>query len=201
MRAKKKIKKKAKPRTRTVQGKRKVAKKKTKRKKQISVSSAVRVREITVRYGGVIRTGSYENRRLSYEMAADCPRGIKPDIVCDYLESLCANQFYQAQIQALEGLPDEMRDEVDVSMMNPRQASQAIADYFRNFGLGNKTPAQKAKRIAEIQLELKEVALKMKAEDKRLKKIKVIQSGDLLVRTAMVEQRQILKDELKALRR
>lgn len=176
-------------------------KKKVKRKRRISIEAAVRVREITVRYGGVIRTGSYENKRLSFEMTADCPHNVKPDIVCDYLEALCANQFYQAQIQALEGLPNEMRDEVDVSKMPPQQASQKIADYFRNFGLRNKTPEQKAKRIAEIQLELKDVALRMKAEDKRLKKIKNIKGDDLLARSAMVEQRKLLKDELKALRR
>jgi len=178
-------------------------KKKTTKRRRIPIIKAVRVKEIVVKYGGVIRTGSYENKRLSFEFAADCPRYADPDVVCDYLEALAANQFYQAQIKALETLPEEMRDKViDIHDMTPAQAAQTISDFFRHFGTGKPlTAEQKKKRIEELGSELKDLSVRLKKENNRLKKKKNIESEDLVERSEIINRQRAIRKELKELRK
>lgn len=181
----------------------KKVKKKTTKRRRIPIIKAVRVKEITVKYGGVVRTGSYENKRLSFEFTADCPRHADPDIVCDYLEALAANQFYQAQIKALETLPEEMRDKVvDVHNMSPVQAAKTISDFFRNFGANKPlTAEQKKKRIEELGKELKGLSTNLAKENKRLQKKKNIESEDLVTRSETITRQRAIKNELRELRR
>ncbi|MDD5501945.1 MAG: hypothetical protein PHH26_00590 [Candidatus Thermoplasmatota archaeon] len=175
---------------------------KVKRRRRISIAQAVKVKEITVRYGGVIKTANYENCRVSFEMTADVPRFVSPDIATDYLETLCVNQFYQAQIREKENLPAEMQDEINISKLTPGEAAATIAKFFRDFGSGKVlTVEQKAQRIRNIDKELKGLAPKITAETKRLQKIKNVEGKDLETRGLLIAQRDALKRELKHLRR
>lgn len=199
--AKKKGKKKTIKKSKKKKVKKKTSKKKVSRKKLLA---RIIIREVTVRYGGVIRTGSYENRRVSYEMTADCPRGLKPDTVLKYLETIVVNQFYQAQVEALEGLPPDMRDELgDFSRMSPQEGAQRIGEFFRNYVPPKKqiSPEQKTELIEKLQKELKELALKIRQENKRLKGLKDITGKDLEWRAEMVEQQHTIKNELRLLRK
>ncbi len=175
--------------------------KKTKRRR-ISIAQAVRVKEITVRYGGVIKTGNYENRRLSFEVTEDVPRYVNIDRAIDYIEAIAMQQFYEAQIKELQNLPEEMRDEIDVSKMTPGEAAAAIVNYLKTFGSGKQlTEAQRTQRIEQIDKELKELAKSINAETKRLRKIKDVTGDDLHNRALMLAKRDALKKELKNLRR
>ena len=162
------------------------------------------IKEVTVRYGGVIRTGSYENRRVSYEMTADCPRGLKPDTVLKYLETIVVSQFYQAQVEALEGLPPEMRDELgDFSRLSPQEGARRIGEFFASYVPPSKqlTPKQKARRIDGLQKELGDLAPKIRDENKRLKGLKDIVGKDLEKRAEIVARQKEIKQELKNLRK
>lgn len=179
-------------------------KKSTKVPKKRKTKKTPIVRQATVRYGGVIRTGSYENRRVSYELVADCPRGLKPGVVLKYLETIVLSQFYEAQIEALEGLPPEMRDELgDFSRMSPQEGTQRISEFFRQYVPTKKqmTPEQKAEQIEKLQKELKDLAPQIRDENNRLKSLKDIAGKDLELRAEMVKRQQEIKKELKNLRK
>lgn len=198
--AKKKIKKRKKTKKRKATKRPQKSRKKTVRRPR-PISRVVRVKELIVRYGGVIKTGSYKNRRVSYEVAADCPRNVDPQAAFNYIESLAENQFYQAQLKAIEGLPQEERDEIgDIHNMTPQQANRTITEYFRNA----LSPAQREKRIAEIQKELKELAPKIKKETDRLRRLEKTKKGvgadDIHEREVMINRKTELRKELKILR-
>lgn len=166
----------------------------TKLKKQQGYNppqSGPKVKEITVRYGGVIRTGSYENRRVSYEMTSDCPEGLDPKVVSQYLEALVSNQFYEAQIQALEGLPPDIRDEVeDFSHLSPQQACQRIGDFFANYSKSHRMkPEEREAKIKELESELRKLSTKIR------------KSKNVEERKAMTDRQREIKKELNFLRK
>ena len=184
----------------------KAAKKRTKSRQAKAIARHIRfprVRQVTVRYGGVIRTGTFENRRVSFEMTADCPRSANPNAVCNYIEGMLLRQFYDAQIEAVRNLPDEMRDEIgSLQGLPTEEAAHKIGEFFRNYTQRQKQldPEQRRMRIEELGREMKELAPKIKAETKRLKGLKEVTGDDIKARAEMINRIKEIRNELRNLR-
>lgn len=173
-------------------------------KKPKLISKVVRVKKVIVRYGGVIKTGSFENRRVSYEVEADVLRGANIKTAFNYVESIAVNQFNDAQISVIDELPQPEQKKLSYIKGLPKnQGVLELSKYFKDI-FTNLTEEQKRKRLVEIEIELKELAPAIRDENARLKKLQQTKKGvggkDLHKISDMKTRMKDLKAEIKKLK-
>lgn len=115
--------------------KKKVKKKATPRKKRRKITDSFTVTELAVDYGGVIATGSFQNRRPGYRMVVRPKRTANADKIFAYIENKLEGMFQTLQTRsensAVEQQFQHVRSRIKGSVQYPSVTS--ILDYDREW--------------------------------------------------------------------